>query len=163
MKYDSKSGPLTVCCVQDTEYKAAGAELVSAEQAFASDIVLKVRPPTVDAETKLFQPGSAYAAPSPMHEPGQSVLARSLQAIELESCRAHAGLNTLAALPCSCREHKPKKSALALRVLQIDSHVDLYRLVSYIQPARNEDLVKALQEKKMTALGESFGLVPTVP
>ena len=109
MKYDSKSGPLKVCCVQDTEYKAAGAELVSAEQAFASDIVLKVRPPTVDAETKLFQPGSAYAAPSPMREPGQSVLARSLQAIELESCRAYAGLNTLAALPCSCREHKPKK------------------------------------------------------
>ena len=29
----------------------------------------------------------------------------------------------------------------------------VYRLVSYIQPAQNEELVKALQKKKMTVLG----------
>ena len=103
-RYSSKSAPLTECYVQDAEYKAAGAELVSAEAAFASDIVLKVRAPTVDAETKLFQPGSAYATPSPLLEPGQSVLASSLQAFELESCRTHAGLNALAAFHCPCRE-----------------------------------------------------------
>ena len=74
LNYNSKSGPVTAWCVQDAEYKAAGAELVSAEAAFGSDIVLKVRPPTVDAETKLFQPGSAYAAPSPLLEPGHQCL-----------------------------------------------------------------------------------------
>ena len=51
---------------------------------------------------------------------------------------------------------------MRLPLMQIHSHVSYYRLVSYIQPARNEDLVKALQERKMTALGTSFGLVPTL-
>lgn len=44
--------------VQDAEYEKAGAKLVSAEEAFASDIVLKVRPPQIDVETKLFQTNS---------------------------------------------------------------------------------------------------------
>ena len=44
--------------LQDEEYKAAGARLVDAQEAFSADLILKVRPPQVDAETKLFKPGS---------------------------------------------------------------------------------------------------------
>lgn len=44
-------------CSQDEDYEAAGAKLVGAKEAFASNIVLKVRPPKID-ETSLFQPES---------------------------------------------------------------------------------------------------------
>lgn len=44
--------------LQDAAYKEAGATLVGAKEAFEADIVLKVRPPVVDAETNLFKPGS---------------------------------------------------------------------------------------------------------
>lgn len=49
----------TILRQQDEEYKAAGAKLVDAKGAFSADLVLKVRPPVVDAETKLFTEGSA--------------------------------------------------------------------------------------------------------
>ena len=50
---------VSATCLQDEDYEAAGAKLVSAKEAFASSIVLKVRPPKLD-ETNLFQPESGY-------------------------------------------------------------------------------------------------------
>lgn len=43
---------------KDEEYTAAGAKLVGAKEAFATDIVLKVRPPKVGDETNLFKSGA---------------------------------------------------------------------------------------------------------
>ena len=37
------------------------------------------------------------------------------------------------------------------------------RLISYIQPAQNETLLKALQEKKMTVLGNFSLLAGQIP
>jgi alanine dehydrogenase len=71
--------------VQDADYEASGANLVDTTAAFQSDIVLKVRPPSIADEVPLFKPGG--------------------------------------------------------------------RLVSYIQPALNQDLVEELQKKQMTAIG----------
>ena len=44
--------------MQDSDYEAAGATLVSQKEAFGADLVLKVRPPKIGAETDLFNPGS---------------------------------------------------------------------------------------------------------
>jgi NAD/NADP transhydrogenase alpha subunit len=35
------------CCVQDEEYEAAGAKIVDHRTALGQDIVLKIRPPTL--------------------------------------------------------------------------------------------------------------------
>jgi hypothetical protein len=69
----------------DAEYVAAGARVVSSNEAFAADVVLKVRPPDAGAEAPLFKEGA--------------------------------------------------------------------RLLSFLWPAQNPELVKALAAKKMTVLG----------
>jgi NAD(P) transhydrogenase len=69
----------------DAEYAAAGARVVSSNEAFAADVVLKVRPPDAGAEAPLFKEGA--------------------------------------------------------------------RLLSFLWPAQNPELVKALAAKKMTVLG----------
>lgn len=43
--------------MQDTDYEASGAKLVDTAAAFQSDIVLKVRPPSITEEVPLFKPG----------------------------------------------------------------------------------------------------------
>lgn len=48
--------------LQDEEYQAAGASIVSDKDAFGADIVLKVRPPKVGEETDKFSPGSRYSS-----------------------------------------------------------------------------------------------------
>ena len=49
---------MTCCIIQDEDYKAAGATLVSDKEAFGADIVLKVRAPVIGTETDKFNPGS---------------------------------------------------------------------------------------------------------
>ncbi len=73
---------------QDEEYVKAGATIVTAKEAFAQDVVLKVRPPDISSEVQLFKDGS--------------------------------------------------------------------RLVSFIYPAQNKDLVAKLQEKKLTVFGKGI-------
>lgn len=43
--------------MQNNEYETAGAKLVDTAAALGSDIVLKVRPPSVDTEVPLLKPG----------------------------------------------------------------------------------------------------------
>jgi alanine dehydrogenase len=42
--------------MQDADYEAAGAKLVDTAAAFQSDIVLKLRPPSIADEVPLFKP-----------------------------------------------------------------------------------------------------------
>lgn len=44
-------------CVQNNDYESAGAKLVDTAAALGSDIVLKVRPPSIDAEVPMLKPG----------------------------------------------------------------------------------------------------------
>jgi H+-translocating NAD(P) transhydrogenase subunit alpha len=76
-----------ICGLQDADYEAAGASVVGKRDAFHSDIVLKVQPPSADKEVKLFKKGG--------------------------------------------------------------------RLVSYINPAVNSDLVEKLKMQEMTVIGAS--------
>lgn len=76
---------MNISLLQDAQYEASGAKMVETAAAFESDIVLKVRPPSIADEVPLFRTGG--------------------------------------------------------------------HLVSYIQPAMNQELVESLQKKQMTAIG----------
>ena len=43
---------------QDADYEAAGARIGTTEEAFGGDLVLKIRPPSAEAEVPLFKDGS---------------------------------------------------------------------------------------------------------
>lgn len=46
--------------LQDEDYEASGAKIVSTKEAFGQDIVLKVRPPKIDPEAGQFKDGARY-------------------------------------------------------------------------------------------------------
>lgn len=46
--------------MQDGDYEASGAKIVSTKEAFGQDIVLKVRPPKIDPEAGQFKDGARY-------------------------------------------------------------------------------------------------------
>ena len=46
--------------MQDADYEASGAQIVSNQDAFGQDIILKVRPPKHDQEAKKFKDGSRW-------------------------------------------------------------------------------------------------------
>ena len=97
--------------------------LTDAKGAFSQDIILKVRPPQLGSEVDLFKPGSRSAIPRRLPMMGCSDRMSLLRACQQKPAR----LIKIGLLWCS--------------------------LISYIQPARNEDLVKALKEKQLTVLG----------
>jgi alanine dehydrogenase len=81
--------------VQDAEYEAAGVQIVHTKDAFGSDIVLKIRPPSISKEVPILKPSTylvSYIQPAINKELVDKLAAKKMTVIGAPPCDVHLQL-----------------------------------------------------------------------